>query len=270
MILCRTQPASAVFAGTPSPSILSHRTDALARGAIVVLPALDSGWLEGRARPIALLVGFAIIAMVALLVASAARLKDQRQRGRNAIDDEELFTSTPLPMSKEELARHERQTPYAFSGLTIPRWLQVGSILTALVITYAVAQRIQPAGGRRGKSDSGRSVLRAGAEDRTADDTNDSPENLDLTPDSVPAFAFRVRDWVASNGGCAGLLEVTKGEPRSWNLTARVHDGQGTLMDTARARVSSLNAGDVVEFKFPRVECDRIGAWEVRGARSTP
>jgi len=108
------------------------------------------------------------------------------------------------------------------------------------------------------------------AADRTPDDTNDSPEDLDLRPDSAPAFAFRVRDWVASNGGCAGLLEVTKGEPRSWNLTARVHDGQGQLMDTARTRVSSLNEGDVVEFKFPRVECDRIGAWEVRGTRRTP
>ena len=270
MISCRTQPASAVFARTPSPSILSNRTDAFARGAMVVLPALDSGWLEGRARPIALLLGFAIVAIVALLVASAALLTGQRQRGRSAIDDEELFTATPLPMSKEELARHKRQTPYAFSGLRIPRWLQVGSILTALVITYAVAQRVQPAAGRKGKNDGGRSVLRVGAADRTPDDSNDSPEDLDLAPDSVPAFAFRVRDWVASNGGCAGLLEVTKGEPRSWNLTARVHDGQGQLMDTARARVSSLNEGDVVEFTFPRVECDRIGAWEVRGARRAP
>ncbi len=270
MISCRPQPTSAVFARTPSQSILSNRTDAFSRGAMVVLPALDSGWLEGRARPIALLVGFAIIAIFALLVASAALLTGQRQRGRNATDDEELFTATPLPMSKEELARHNRPTPYAFSGLRIPRWLQVGSILIALMITYTVAQRIQPADGRRGKTDSGRSILRVGAAVRTPDDTNDSPEDLDLTPDSVPAFAFRVRDWVASNGGCAGLLEVTKGEPRAWNLTARVHDGQGQLMDTARTRVSSLNEGDVVEFKFPRVECDRIGAWEVHGARRTP
>jgi hypothetical protein len=270
MISCRTQPPSAVFARTPSRSILSYRTDAFARGAIVVLPALDSRWLEGRARPIALLVGFAIVAILALLVASAALLKGQRQRGRNAIDDEELFTTTPLPMPKEELARLKRQSPYAFSGLRIPRWLQVGSILTALVVTYSVAQRIRPSDGRKGNDDTGRSVLRVGAADRTPDDTNDSPEDLDLTPDSAPAFAFRVRDWVASNGGCAGLLEVTKGEPRSWNLTARVHNGQGQLMDTARARVASLNAGDVVKFTFPKVDCDRIGAWEVRGIRREP
>ena len=237
---------------------------------MVVLPALDSRWLEGPARPIALVVGFAVIAIIALFVASAAMLNGQRQRGRNALDDEELFTTTPLPMAKEELARLKRQTPYAFSGVGIPRWLQVGSILAALVITYAVAQRMQPADGRKGKTDSGRSVPRVAAADRTPDDTNDSPEDLDLRPDSAPAFAFRVRDWVASNGGCAGLLEVTKGEPRSWNLTARVHDGQGQLMDTARTRVSSLNEGDVVEFKFPRVECDRIGAWEVRGAPRAP
>jgi hypothetical protein len=104
-----------------------------------------------------------------------------------------------------------------------------------------------------------------GAADRVRDDTSDSPEDLDLTPDSAPSFAFRVRDWVASNGGCAGLLEVTKGEPRPWNLTARIHDGQGQLMDTARARVTSLNEGEVVKFNFPTVDCERIGAWEVRG-----
>jgi hypothetical protein len=38
-------------------------------------------------------------------------------------------------------------------------------------------------------------------------------------------------------------------------------------MDTSRARVASLREGDVVEFKFPKVDCDQIGAWEVRGAR---
>ena len=88
---------------------------------MVVLPALDSRWLEGPARPIALVVGFAIIAIIALFVASAAMLKGQRQRGSNALDDEELFTTTPLPMAKEELARLKRQTPYAFSGVGIPR-----------------------------------------------------------------------------------------------------------------------------------------------------
>jgi hypothetical protein len=236
-----------------------------------MLPGLDGAWLEGRAHPIALLVGFAIIAILALLVASAALFNGQRHGRRNSIDDEELFTTTPLPMPKEELARMRREARHhPFSVVTLPRWVQVGSILAALMITYAVAQRVEPAGRRKGTSDSVRSALRVGAADRTRDDPNDSPEDLDLSPDSAPAFAFRVRDWVASNGGCAGLLEVTKGEPRSWNLTARVHDGQGQLMDTAHTRVASLNEGDVVEFKFPKVDCDRIGAWEVRGAPRQP
>jgi len=271
IIVCRTQPASPFFAQAPDLANLAYRTDAFARGAIAVLPALNSGWVDGRARPIALLVGFAIVAMLALLVASAALVKDQRHRRRNTIDDEELFTTTPLPVSKEELARMRRPSPHTFSGVKLPRWLQVGSILTALVITYAVAQRIQPADGRKGTSISRQSVLRVEAADRTPrGDAADSPEDLDLTPASAPAFAFRVREWVANNGGCTGLLEVTKGEPRSWYLTARVHDGQGQLMDTAHARVSSLTAGEVVEFRFPRVDCDSIGAWEVRGAPPAP
>src|SRR4051812_16328605 len=98
IIVRRTHSASLVFAQAPTSSILYYRTDAFARGAMVVLPALNSGWLDGRARPIALLVGFAIVAMLALFVASAALRKDQRHRRRNAIDDEELFTTTPLPV----------------------------------------------------------------------------------------------------------------------------------------------------------------------------
>lgn len=268
MILSHALPASAVPAWTSSSNILHNRSDAFARSAIVVLPALESRWLEGPSRSIILLVGLAVVAIIALLVASAAMLNSQRQRARNAIDDEELFTTTPLPMPKEELARLARQNPHhAFSGVKLPRWLQAGSLLAALAITWIVAQRIQPADGRNAATDTLPSRLRVGAADRTRDPGSDSPEDLDLSPDSSPAFAFRVRDWVARDGGCAGLLEVTKGEPRPWNLTARVHDGQGQLMDTSRARVASLREGDVVEFEFPKVDCDQIGAWEVRGAR---
>ena len=268
MISFSTLPASADTARTRSSTTLPIPTDAFSRGAIVILPALDSRWVEGRARPIILLVGFAVIAIVALLVAGAALLN--KQRPRSAIDDEELFTTTPLPMPKEELARLRRNPPHhAFGGVKLPRWLQVGSILAALAITYVVAQRTRPAEQATG-TDRLPSALRVGSADRAREDSNDSPEDLDLAPDSAPAFAFRVRDWVASNGGCAGLLEVTKGEPRPWNLTARVHDGQGQLVDTARARVASLTEGEVVEFRFPTVDCDRIGAWEVRGARREP
>jgi hypothetical protein len=61
---------------------------------------------------------------------------------------------------------------------------------------------------------------------------------------------------------------VTKGEANAWNLTARVHDSQGQMIDSARTRVASLRQGDVVEFRFARATCDRIGAWDVRGDRS--
>ena len=67
-----------------------------------------------------------------------------------------------------------------------------------------------------------------------------------------------------------GRLEVTKGESSSWSLTARVHDDHGQLLDSARTRVSTLRKGDVVEFRFARAACDRIGAWDVRGDRRTP
>jgi hypothetical protein len=47
-----------------------------------------------------------------------------------------------------------------------------------------------------------------------------------------------------------------------------VHDDQGQLIDSARTRVATLRAGDVVEFNFPHADCDRIGAWDVHGARN--
>ena len=250
---------------------MHSRSDAFARGAVVLLPALDSRWFEGRGRPIMLLVAFAVVAIIALLVASAAHFHGQRPRSRKAIDDEELFTAAPLPIPKEEMARLARQSPhYAFTGLKLPRWVQAGSLLAALAITWMVAQRIQPGDGS-GNTDTGRSpAMTGGAACRTPNEVSDSPEDLDLAPDSSPAFAFRVRNWVARGAGCAGLLEVTKGEPRAWNLTARVHDGRGQLMGTARARVAALREGDVVEFTFLRTDCDRIGAWEVRGTPRDP
>jgi hypothetical protein len=268
MILSRKSPASAAVATPSSTTQLHTRSDAFARGAVVLLPALDSSWVEGRGRPLILIVGLAAVALLALLVAAAAHLNSQRHRTRSAVDDEELFTTTPLPMSKDELARLRRHPPHhAFSGLKLPRWLQVGSLLAALAITWVVAQRIRPTDGPDARTDVERSPIRVGAADRPRDEASDSPEDLDLAPDSAPSFAFQVREWVASGGGCAGFLEVTKGEPRGWDLTARVHDGQGQLIDTSRARVASLREGDVVEFKFPKAECDRIGAWDVRGGR---
>lgn len=248
--------------------LLRNRSDAIARGAVVVLPALDSGWFgpNGPGRQVVILIALAAIAITALLVAGAAYMRDQRHRARRP-DDEELFTTTPLPMPKEELARLAREsTPqYAFNGLKIPRWVQAGSLLVALAITYGVAQRV-------GHQDNQASARTEEHQDRgggsVRDVADDSPEDLDLAPDSTPPFAFRARDWVARDGGgCAGQLVVTRGEPNAWSLTARVHNGEGQLIDTARARVTTLRIGDVVEFSFPRADCDRIGAWEVHGTR---
>ena len=214
-----------------------------------------------------ILVALAAIAIIALFVAGTAHLRDQRHRARRS-EDEELFTTTPLPMPSEELARLAREsTPHdAFNGLRIPRWVQAGSLLVALAITYAVAQRVSPNDDRANARAEGQRDRAAGT---ATDLSGDAPEDLDLAPDSAPPFAFRVGDWVPqSGGGCSGQLIVTQGEPNAWSLTARVHDGQGRLIDTARTRVTALRAGEVVEFRFPRADCDRIGAWDVHGARA--
>jgi hypothetical protein len=134
--------------------------------------------------------------------------------------------------------------------------------LIALVVTWTVAQRVGPNSGtaaaKRGMRASGSS----------SDLSEASPENLDVTSDSGPTFAFQARDWVTRpGGGCEGQLVVTRGEPSAWTLTARVHNDEGQLIDTAHARVAALRVGDVVEFNFPRADCDRIGAWDVRGDR---
>jgi len=250
-------------------SLLNNRSDAIARGALVVLPSLDSGWFgpSGPGRQVVIVIVLAAIAIMALLVAGSAFLRNQRHRGRRS-DDEELFTTTPLPIPQEELGRFSRDVPphYAFSGLRIPRWVQAGSLLAALLITWGVAQRVGPnAVGAGGRNEDQRTPAVAAARD-VADA---SPEDLRLSPDSNPPFAFRPRDWVTRiGGGCSGRLEVTKGEPSAWSLTARVHDGQGRLIDTAHARVTTLRTGDVVEFNFRRADCDSIGAWDVHGARN--
>jgi hypothetical protein len=269
-ILSPSSPASVLADHFPHDRPVRH-TLSVRWGAAVLVPGLDAGWLSlsGRARSIALLVGLAALAILALLIASAAHRSRHRERSRR-IDDEELFTTTPLPMPEEQLARLSREAPHdAFSGLRLPRWLQVASLVIALGTTWIVAQRMRPASGRAAPSDDTARVggVRPGAADPVRDDPSDSAEDLDLAPDSAPPFSFRAQDWLARDGGCAGRLEVTKGEPRAWNLTARVHDDQGRLLDSVRTRVESLRKGDVVEFRFARAACERIGAWDVRGTR---
>jgi len=245
---------------------LRNRSKASARGAIVALPSFDAAWFgqSGPDRQVVIVIVLAVIAIAALLVAGSAFLRDQRQRARFS-SDENLFTSTPLPMARDELARLARdsRSHHAFTGLRIPRWVQAGSLLVALVITWSVAQRVGAAPGMPLAAKRGTPAA-AG----TSDPSEASPENLDLTPDSAPTFAFQARDWVARpGGGCKGQLVVTRGEPNAWTLTARVHDDEGQLIDTAHARVAALRVGDVVEFNFPSADCDRIGAWDVRGDR---
>ena len=235
---------------------LHYRSEAFVRSAVVVLPSFDPGWFgpSGPGRQVVIVIVLAVIAITALLVAGAAYLRDQRHRARR-FDEDHAFTSMPLSHD----APH-----HAFTVLRIPRWVQGGSLLIALAITYGVAQRFQP----NGRASAAAEERQARPSASSVDVGDGLPDDLSLTPDSDAAFAFQARDWVArKGGGCEGRLVVTKAEANAWSLTARVHDEEGQLIDTARARVSALRVGDVVEFSFPRADCDRIGAWDVRGAR---
>lgn len=222
-----------------------------------MLPSFDLGWFgpSGPGRQVLIVVVLAVIAITALMVAGAAYLRDQRHRGRR-FDDDQAFSSMPLG--------HEAHH-HAFTVLRIPRWVQAGSLLIAFAITWGVAQRFQP----NGRASAAAQERQARASASSVEVGDGLPEDLSLAPDSDASFAFQARDWVTGKGGgCEGRLMVTKGEPSAWSLTARVHDEEGQLIDTARAHVRALRVGDVVEFNFPRADCDRIGAWDVRGARS--
>src|SRR5215211_7909856 len=188
MIVSPSTLASVVPAKTRFPTTLHNRSDAFARGAVVLLPSLDARWFDGRARPLFLIVALAVVAIVALLVAAAAHLNAQRNRTKRPLDDEQLFTATPLAMPKEELARLADHPPqHAFRAVEIPRWLQVSSVIAALAFTWVVAQRIQPGNRKsRGNDDTVRSTVRLGSAQTTRDDPSDSPEDLDLAPDSSP------------------------------------------------------------------------------------
>jgi hypothetical protein len=249
---------------------LRTRPDVVSVGAVVTLPAVDT-WFDPANSPIVLIVALGIIAVVALMVAAAAYSGDARRRSRQGDDDDsEIFTTTPLPMPTEELARmrqEARQRRHALAPRRLPPWVQLGSVAVALGITFIAAQRLrtdEPAkDGQPVVTDAGRSVDRADADDG-------SPASLDLAPTSGPPFQFRSRDFIAAATGCTGRLEVSKGAPGAWNLTARAHDERGQLIDSAFARVGNLREGEVVEFRFPRASCERIGAWDVSGARRDP
>ena len=218
-------------------------------------------------RPIAMLVGLAAVAILALLTASAAHRRGQRQHSRR--NDEELFTTTPLPMSGEARLRRESSPQHAFGSFKLPRWLQAGSLVVALGITWMVSERLRPANERlnRGDGTARQDEVVPASANREAGDGQPSPEDVEFPPGAAAPFSFRVQNWVPRGSGCAGRLEVTKGASSSWSLTARVHDDQGRLLDSAQTRVASLQLGDVVEFRFTRAACERIGAWDVRGAR---
>src|SRR5688572_23666446 len=148
----------------------------------MLLPAFDPEWFGqgGTVRPIVLLIGFAALAILALLIASAAHRRGQHHRTRGSNDDQ-LFTATPLPLSNAEIARLRRQPSpqQAFSGLRLPRWLQVGSLAVALGMTWMVSQRIGPDGQRRNNVDNSVRVggVRLGGADRARADDAESPDD---------------------------------------------------------------------------------------------
>lgn len=258
---------------------MRFRSDTVSQGAVAVFPAIDPGLLgsSGRAGPIALLIALAVVALLALLVAAAAYRNDPAHRKRSSVeDDSDLFTTTPLPMPKEELARMAAEMPpqQAFREHRLPQWVQVGSVLAALAITAVVAGRLRERDATARGDAPGNAPATSSAVPQLAADstTNATPADAgsDREDDAGPApFTFRARDWVAigEGTGCSGRLEVTRGTPSGWNLVARVLDTRGELLDSARARVTALREGDVVEFTFARATCDRIGAWDVRGDR---
>ena len=273
-IVSHSSPTSVDADHSPFDSLVRQHSDARG-GTVVLLPALDSDWFSrtGGAQPITMLIGLAALAILALLIASAAHGRGRRDRARRP-DDDDLFTTTPLPMAGDDRpgGRRAASPQDAFGGLRLPRWIQVGSLVIALGMTWVVYERIRPDGSGAPSNGDGVRIggVRIGGADRANADIPESPEDLDLSPDSAPAFGLRARDWVVRGGGCAGMLEVTKGAPSAWSLTARVHDDQGRLIDSARTRVTALRAGELVEFRFPRTACDRIGAWDVRGDRRGP
>ena len=161
-------PAAAV-AHFPLDLPLRNRPDVRARRAVALIPFVDSGvFSQPGTGAILLLLGLAAIAIIALLIASAAhRIKSSHQRGE-ATDEEELFTTTPLPIPKEEMARMRANPPHrAYRQHTLPRWVQVGSIAVALGMTWYVSQRTLPSGRPKVPfSDSVRAIAsRAGAAD---------------------------------------------------------------------------------------------------------
>jgi len=254
------------------------RSDAVRFGAVALVPAIDPGLLglSWRAGPVALLIALGAVAVLALLVAAAAYGHDTRRRSRTAVeDDSDLFTTTPLPMPKEELARMAAEPPphHAFREHRLPRWVQVGSVVAALVITWVVAGRLRPPDGvARSDADSSASAASNSEPTASADPPPAIPVEASYDPDDGDGptpFAFRALAWVVTGpaSGCTGRLEVTRGTPTGWNLVARVLDDQGGLLDSARARVAGLREGEVVEFTFARATCDRIATWDVRGDR---
>jgi len=256
----------------PAPRrTLITRSDVVSRGAVVGLPALDPSWFDSGGRPIALILGLAVIALVSLIVAAAAHAREHRSRKRSRHDESELFTTTPLPMAKEDLARMRAEVRAdrrrASDPRGLPRWVQLGTLIIACAITYATSQRLRTDDSLTARTPASTRTRDVPVADGSGEPVDESPENIDPTSASAPPFAFRARDFVAMSGGCTGKLEVTRGVSTAWTLTARVHDDRGQLLDTARAHVDLLRSGDVLEFRFRRTPCDQIGAWDVQGAR---
>lgn len=250
-------------------SRLDFTQDAVTRGAVAVLAAFDPGSLipTGRAGLIAAVVILAGIALLALLVAAAAHANDPKRRRRGRADDPELFTTTPLPLPKEEMERMAKEPPphFAFRSHGLPRWVQIGSVVGALAITLVVADRL------RDRAEASRHTSDATGDEATRDSSigaSVAAPRGDASSDGSRPFALSARDWVALRGGvgCAGSFEVTKGTAGAWTLTLSVDDGRGREIDSSHTRVPSLVEGTVVEFTFPRTPCSRIGGWRVSGS----
>jgi hypothetical protein len=235
---------------------------AVRRAAAARLSGFEMPWQDAsdENRTLIALAGLVAIALLALLVAAAAHRSRRRPRRRgSARETTPLTYRDPLSPEVPGTAREGEIAPeLVYDTPRLPRWVQLGSIVVALGLTWTVAQRLRPASDRA--SDEPQRTTPSVA---SADSAR--PEASSST--GVP-FAFRARAWTDEGAGCRSALEVTEGSSAPYELTLDVHDHGGRLLGRATARVAMLRPGETVEFRLRDVACDRIAAWEVRGEES--
>lgn len=228
---------------------------ALARPSLVPfgLPSIGSVGTENQ-----IIIGLAVVAVVAGVVAVAAYVRDPARRASRRRVDLAEYAATALPDTSGTRSASDDVPPHlAYATPGLPRWIQLASVAVAVAVTWFVAERILPS--MAGSRDP---TVATVIDDAEAPATGDAALVADVRETT---FAFRALEWVDTGEGCAGTMEATRPSASPRRLTMTVRDERGRILDTAHARVDSVRLGDIVEFEFARASCDRISAWEVRG-----